>query len=62
MVAANDDQISAPIENSLKYDVLVASTQNGTALEIRSKGPPRVVYPIDDYSEIANEQIVAKMI
>ncbi len=62
MVAVNDDQISAPIENFLKYDVLVASTQNGAALEIRSRGPLRVIYPIDDHSELANEQIVAKMI
>ncbi len=62
MAPVNDYQVPAPIENFLTYDVLVASTQNGTAREIRSRGPVRIIYPTNDHSDLANEQIVAKTI
>lgn len=46
-VAANDYRVKIPIEDFMKYDVLLATRIDGKQLRLRTKGPIWVIYPDD---------------
>lgn len=45
--AINDYRISIPVEDAMRFDVIVATRMNGERMSVRDKGPLFVVYPFD---------------
>jgi hypothetical protein len=58
--ALNDYQITIPVEDFEKYDVLFATHMNGVEMTARDKGPIWIVYPRDDHKELRSQKVDAK--
>lgn len=50
--ALNDYQTSIPMEDSKKFDMILAHKMNGEAIPARTKGPLFIVYPYDSKTEL----------
>lgn len=50
--ALNDYRIQLPVDDAMKYDVILATRANGQVLSVRDKGPIFVVYPFDARPEL----------
>ncbi|MHC8508191.1 MAG: putative pterin-binding protein [Rhodospirillales bacterium] len=48
----DDYNADMPVQDTREYPVMVAYEQNGKMLRVRSKGPLRTIYPIDQYPEL----------
>lgn len=57
LYALNDYWVDIPIEDVIKYDIILADKMNGTKLKIRNFGPYFVIYPLDDNAEELNKPI-----
>jgi hypothetical protein len=55
-IAINDYKVDLRIDELRKYPVMLALTMNGRDLELRDKGPIWIVYPRDQYPELAGEE------
>lgn len=53
--AINDYSAELPTADASRYRVLLADTQDGKPLTVRTKGPLWIVYPRDQHSELASE-------
>ncbi|WP_255435032.1 molybdopterin-dependent oxidoreductase [Rhodoferax sp. BLA1] len=53
--ALNDYKTEIPLEDALKYDVILARLMNGQAMAVRDKGPLFVVYPFDAVAELRTQ-------
>jgi len=51
-VALNDYATTLNVSDALKYDVLLALSEDGKLLSRRNKGPIWVVYPLSDHPEL----------
>lgn len=51
-VALNDYAVDIPISDFYDFDVIVAYSMDGTALDRAGKGPLWIVYPRDDYEAL----------
>jgi len=58
--ALNDYEITIPMSDFDKYQVLFATRMNGVELTARDKGPIWIVYPRDDHKELRNQKVDAK--
>lgn len=54
-VAVNDYAIELDAAELRRYPVLLAMRMNGQEMRVRDKGPIWVVYPRDDFPELASE-------
>jgi len=45
--AINDYRINIPVDDALRFDMIVATRMNGERMSVRDKGPLFVVYPFD---------------
>lgn len=45
--AINDYRINIPIDDALRFDMIIATRMNGERMSVRDKGPLFVVYPFD---------------
>lgn len=52
--ALNDYKINIPMQDALKYDVILARQVDGKVISVREKGPLFVIYPFDSASELRN--------
>ncbi|WP_236635919.1 molybdopterin-dependent oxidoreductase [Paracoccus aminophilus] len=50
--ALNDYEVEIPIEDFIRFDVILAHSMNGTRLTPRDKGPWWIIYPRDDHEEL----------
>lgn len=50
--ALNDYQTAIPMDDALKFDVIVAHKMNGQAIPVKTKGPLFIVYPFDSKPEL----------
>jgi hypothetical protein len=50
--ALNDYQTSIPLEDSQKFDVMLAHKMNGELIPVKTKGPLFIVYPFDAKAEL----------
>ena len=53
-VALNDYKITIPIEDTQKFDVIMALKMNDQPIPVRTKGPLFVVYPFDSQPALQN--------
>lgn len=51
-VALNDYQSSIPLDDSQKFDVILAHKMNGEDIPVKTKGPLFIVYPYDLKAEL----------
>src|SRR3546814_19130613 len=56
-IALNDYKVQIPVSDIHDYPVLLALKMNGETLRVRDKGPIWIVYPLDDYTELAPADI-----
>lgn len=61
-VALNDYQVNIPFSDVYDYPVILATTVEGKLLTRRDKGPIWIVYPRDDYPELANPETNTKWV
>lgn len=61
-VAVNDYWAAVPVNDALKYPVLLASRQDGQPLTLRSKGPLWIVYPLSAHPELDKELYHSRMV
>ena len=50
--ALNDYQVSIPIEDAQRFDVIVALRMNGQPMPVRTRGPLFIIYPFDARAEL----------
>lgn len=50
--ALNDYKVIIPLDDALRYDVIVATRMDGNPIPVRTKGPLFVVYPFDSRAEL----------
>lgn len=62
MTAANDYSIEIPIEEFMKYDVILATSVDGKRLSLRDKGPIWVMYPRDQHKELQDPMFNGRLI
>lgn len=55
-VALNDYEVEFPLEDIIRYNVLVAAYMDGDRLHVSDKGPYWVVYPRDDFKELRDSR------
>lgn len=60
--AVNDYSVIIPMEDVMKYDVILAHTRNGIPMRLRDKGPLWVIYPWHEHPELRNEVYYARSI
>lgn len=51
-MALNDYQSSIPVEDALKFDMVMAYKMNGQLIPVKTKGPLFIVYPFDAKPEL----------
>jgi len=53
--ALNDYKTEIPLDDAIKYDVILAHLMNGKPMAVRDKGPLFVVYPFDAVPELQTQ-------
>jgi hypothetical protein len=53
-VALNDYRVSIPVDDVLRYDVLLARLMDDKPMPVRDKGPLFIIYPFDHLPELRN--------
>lgn len=61
-IAINDYSYVIDLSDFEKYPVILAYTQNGERLRIRDKGPLWIVYPRDEFTELAEKPVEPRMV
>lgn len=56
-VAINDYRVTIGNQDFVQYSVILAATMDGKRLSRRDKGPLWIVYPRDDYKELAVPEV-----
>lgn len=51
-VALNDYQTSIPLDDTQKFDVVLAHKMNGKEIPVKTKGPLFIIYPFDSKAEL----------
>lgn len=54
--------VDFPVREAFDYPVLLALKWNGEVMRVRNKGPIWIVYPVDQYPELANERFSSRSI
>lgn len=62
VVALNDYEVSLPVTDLQRYDVILAMTMNGEPLRVRDQGPLFVIYPFDEEPHLLNEEILMRSV
>lgn len=60
--AINDYASELPMDDIRRYPVLLADTQDGKPLSVRTKGPLWIIYPKDQHEELASDSHNAKWV
>lgn len=53
-VALNDYKVAIPVDDALRYDVIVARLLDDKPMPVRDKGPLFIIYPFDQWPELRN--------
>jgi hypothetical protein len=53
-VALNDYRVDIPVDDALRYDVLLARLLDDKPMPVRDKGPLMIVYPFDRHANLRN--------
>lgn len=61
-IGQDDYSIDIPASDFMRYPVLLALQMDGKYLHIRDQGPVLIVYPRDDYAELATPTLTRKSV
>jgi hypothetical protein len=62
VVALNNYSAEVPMEDALKYNVILAYKRNGEYMTVRDKGPLFIVYPYDSMPELKNQKFYSRSV
>lgn len=60
--ALNDYKIRIPVEDTQRFDVLMALRMNGEPMPVRTRGPLFIVYPFDAHAQLRSVQYYERSI
>lgn len=60
--AINNYEVSMPIADVLKYDVIVATKRDGNQMSVRENGPLWIIYPMSDNPELQNSLYMSRLV
>lgn len=52
LLALNDYQVEMPVDDAMRYDVIVARLLDNKPMTVRDKGPLFIMYPFDTHPEL----------
>lgn len=55
-------QVDIPVEDFMKYDVILATRIDGKLLSVRDKGPSWIIYPVSQHPELDDTTVEAKSV
>lgn len=55
--AINDYVAEVPVDDMIRYPVILATTRDGKKMTVREKGPLFIIYPFDLDPSLQNEKI-----
>jgi hypothetical protein len=58
----DDYSVDIPASDFMRYPVLLALQMDGKYLQLRNQGPVLIVYPRDDYTELATPTLTRKSV
>lgn len=61
-VALNNYSAELPVEDAMKYNVILALKRNGEYMSVRDKGPLFIVYPYDSVPELKNQKFYSRSV
>ncbi len=53
--AVNDYTADVPVQDAMRYPVILATRINGMPMSVREKGPTFLIYPFDEAPDLYNE-------
>ncbi len=59
-VALNNYKIEMPVDDSRRYDVIVASRLDDKPMSVRDKGPLFIVYPFHEHAKLRSERYYSR--
>ena len=59
-VALNDYKVEIPVEDALRYRVLMATRLDGQPMSLREKGPLFIIYPYDESADLRSERYYSR--
>lgn len=59
-VALNDYRCEIPVEDAMRFQVIVAHRHNGEPMRVRDKGPLFIVYPFDSDAELRSDRYYSR--
>jgi hypothetical protein len=59
-VALNDYKVEIPVEDALRYKVLMATRLDGQPMSVREKGPLFIIYPYDESADLRSERYYSR--
>ena len=59
-IGQDDSSVDIPASDFMRYPVLLALQMDGKYLQLRNQGPVLIVYPRDDYAELATPTLTRK--
>ena len=62
LIAANDYHIVVPVDDFRKYDVILATRQDGNLFSRRDNGPVWLIYPMSEHRELRDSTYNARLI
>jgi hypothetical protein len=61
-IALNDYSAEVPMEDTIKYNVILALKRDGNYMPIRDKGPFFIVYPFDSDPELKSQKFYSRSV
>jgi hypothetical protein len=61
-IALNDYSAEVPMEDAIKYNVILALKRDGEYMPVRDKGPLFVVYPFDSDPELKSQKFYSRSV
>lgn len=61
-IGQDDYSVDIPASDFMRYPVLLALQMDGKYLQLRNQGPVLIVYPRDDYTELATPTLTRKSV
>ena len=59
-VALNDYKVEIPVDDAMKYKVVMATRLDGQPMPVREKGPLFIIYPYDESADLRSERFYSR--
>ena len=59
-VALNDYKVEIPVDDAMKFKVVMATRLDGQPMPLREKGPLFIIYPYDESADLRSERFYSR--